>query len=135
MRQAAKVIFLFLLAITFSCEEAGRLIYCNDCLPEEPLNTTLEIKLSRDLITGSIEVSIYEGDIEDDVLIAWFDYARDRFTVAVNKKYTILVKYQVGETYICINSTTPRVNYYPDLCEEPCWYVSGRVVDLRLKYR
>lgn len=130
-----RVLFIIILAITFSCEEAGRWFYCDECLAEEPINATLEFKLSEEYFTNPVEIYVYEGDIEDDILLAYFDYAKTAYEVAINKKYTILAKYRIGETYICVNSTTPRVTYYPNLCDEPCYYVSGRVLDLRLKYR
>lgn len=135
MRQILQSLALILLAVTLSCEESVFLKLCDECLEEEPMNTTLEFKVSKELLPLTIEIFVYAGNIEDGILIGYFDYAREYFTVAVNKKYTVVAKYGVRDQYFCVTSTTPRVKYYPDFCEEPCYYVTGRVVDLRLKYQ
>jgi hypothetical protein len=55
--------------------------------------------------------------------------------VTLNKKYTFSVSYITPEgTFTAIDSATPRVSYNKDQCNDPCYYVYDKVIDLRLKY-
>jgi len=55
--------------------------------------------------------------------------------VSLNKKYTVTATYQIdGDTYIAVDSAFPRVKYTKEQCEDPCYFVYDRIVDLRIKY-
>jgi hypothetical protein len=55
--------------------------------------------------------------------------------VTINKKYTLTATYYIpGNYYITVNSVTPMVRYEKAQCDNPCYYVYDRIVDLRLKY-
>jgi tartrate dehydratase beta subunit/fumarate hydratase class I family protein len=55
--------------------------------------------------------------------------------VTVNKKYTVSATYYInGNNYTVVDSATPRIKYNKDECDEPCYYVYNKVIDLRLKY-
>lgn len=102
---------------------------------ETPLEATLKISLSR--TETSALVTVYEGELEDSVIYksALTGGNVYNFTVNLNKKYTVTAKYQVdGNTYIAVDTATPRVKYTKDQCEEPCYFVYDRKLDLRLKY-
>jgi hypothetical protein len=135
-----KMLFLFLMLICiFSCEKQGlNLVYCPDCQDEEPDKANLDIKLSETKDpSSSIEIKIYEGNLEDNILYATA-LTRNNIVhrwVLINKKYTVTARYYIsGDTYIVVNAVTPRVRYDDTLCDKPCWYVFNKVVDLRLKY-
>ena len=137
MKRILKILFIIGMAVCFSCEEKGWFADCNDCTVEIPLTTDLFIK-----VTGtemSVLISIYEGELEDGVLYdsAFIYHNVNEYTsqVPVNKTYTITATYKVDEdTYIAVDSATPKVRYTEDQCEEACYYVYDREVDLRLKY-
>ena len=133
-----KEIFLFLtLVICFSCEEQGLFVKCPDCTAEEPLKTNLEIKFDRGFNGGATSIKVYEGNLEDSVLYRSFNASGTKTTiqVTINKKYTVTATYYItGGYYISVDSATPRVRYDKEQCDEPCYFVYDRVVDLRLKY-
>ena len=119
----------------YTCEENGWLIICQECIAELPLETTLKISLS--VPETPVLVTVYEGELEDSVIYksALTGGTVYNFQVKMNKKYTVTAKYQIdGNTYIAVDTATPRVKYTKDQCEEPCYFVYDRKLDLRLKY-
>ena len=93
--------------------------------------------INQDIHIAAITVNIYEGYLEDSVLFESFSTLSSTTTnldVPVNKLYTITATYSREAKYIVINSVTPRVLYDEASCDEPCYYVYDRKVDLRLKY-
>jgi len=56
------------------------------------------------------------------------------YFVSINKKYTITATYFFGAKYTAVNSVTPRVRYSKDQCDDPCYYVYDKTVNLKLKY-
>jgi hypothetical protein len=133
-----KPLIFILLAISFSCEELPYyFVNCEDntCTINKPVNTELRIELDK---TGTIVlVDIYEGVVEDSILYDSF-YTRSSFiyrTVALNKTYTVTATYIYDDiSYVSINSIRPSVRFVRDMCEEPCYHVYNKVVNLRLKY-
>ncbi|MBW6502279.1 MAG: hypothetical protein K0B05_12885 [Bacteroidales bacterium] len=135
MKNIIKIILLLSLSVSFSCEEAGLLSsYCNDCVTDEPLNVILDLKISEEKPWTGFRLYVYSGDLEDGILLDYFDYPRTGYVVSVNRKYTFVAEYTIGATYMIVNSVTPGVRYYKELCDDPCYYVTDRNVDLRLKY-
>jgi len=104
---------------------------------EIPRTTELLIKVTD--IEMPVLISIYEGELEDSVLydsvIVYNNVNEYTSQVPVNKIYTITARYEIDDdTYTAVDSATPKVRYTEDQCEEACYYVYDREVDLRLKY-
>jgi hypothetical protein len=136
--KAISGILLFLvIAISFSCEKRGFLIVdCTECYTEEPKDATLEIKLDAVFYLPTL-IRIYEGNLEDSIIYRDLKTSLTKITVTVpvNNKYTVTAKYYLdGRYYIAVNSITPRVKYDKETCNDPCYYVYNKKVDLRLKY-
>ena len=134
MKHIYKFILFVVLTFSFSCEEEGLKYYCNECTDDEPLNVTVDLKISDQILSSMFKVFVYSGDLEDGILLDYFDFPIVKYTVSVNRKYTFVAEYTIGATYMVVNSVTPRVRYYEVLCDNPCYYVTDRVVDLRLNY-
>lgn len=138
MRIILKLFLLVILVLSFSCEEQGFFVKCADCTSEEPVNTNLEIKLDLSSNGYYTLINIYEGNLEDSILytsqqtnITYFL----KVSVAINKKYTVTATYFIPDNYYtAIDSATPRVKYEKDQCDDPCYFVYDKVIDLRLKY-
>jgi hypothetical protein len=128
-------IIFSILVLFFSCEKPGAgIIYCSECLSEEPLNAEIKINLEYYPATT---VRIYEGNLEDSVLYETIstDAIHLYRTLPLNRTYTFTASYFVRTNrYIVVNSLTPHVIYDEDYCEEPCYYVYNNEVDLLLKY-
>lgn len=128
--------FLFiLLVICFSCEERGWIADCSECIANEPREGNLSIMLTGNELP--VKVRVYQGEIEDSVLYAFTEISGEKYTpgITLNKKYTVTATYNIGgNKYTAIDSATPKVRYIEDQCDEPCYFVYDRVIDLRLKY-
>lgn len=132
-------IILSVFIIFMSCDEKILFVKCTDCTDTEPVEASLEVKLSGILGETSVvpQVRIYEGNIEDSILLGTFTVTDVvwQHTVAVNKKYTLSATYKTAtDTYVAIDSTTPRVKYDTQQCDNPCYYIYGKSVNLRIKY-
>jgi len=129
-------IFIFILfTVSFSCEDMGWIADCSECTSTEPREGSLVVKLTAN--ESPVIVSVYEGEVEDSVLYAFALIAGEEYTpgINLNKKYSITAKYNIGnKTYIAIDSTIPKVRYTEDQCEDPCYFIYDRVIDLRIKY-
>lgn len=143
MKVILKLLIFTMLIICFSCEDStcytceenGWLLNCSECIIEQPLEAILKISLSN--TEASALITVYEGELEDSVFYksTVTDGAVYNFTVVLNKKYTVTAEYQInGNTYIAVDTATPRVKFTEDQCDEPCYFVYDRKIDLRLKY-
>ena len=139
MLKDLRLLCLFIITIFFSCEDQGLFIKCADCVTDEPVKTDLEIKLENSTYYPDAIIQIWEGNLEDNVLL--LTSTLNTYTspykqeVTINKKYTITATYHLlTDTYIAVDSATPRVKYEKNQCNDPCYYVYDKVIDLRLKY-
>jgi hypothetical protein len=138
MRITGKIFLLVALIFCFSCEEKGLTVKCPDCTETEPLNTELELKLKlRDFGFLTATITVYEGNIEDNIIYDTFQTKEEltSVTVSLNKKYTVTATYFVdNNSYVAVDSATPKVRYEKSQCDNPCYFVYDRILDLRLKY-
>ena len=132
------IIFLFMLII-FSCEKSG-IVNCKDCFSEEPAKATIEVKLDPfKAVFGSYAayITVYEGNLEDSIVIGSYNIpdAEWQYEVNINKKYTFTATYvSKTTTYIAVDAIYPRVRYEEEQCQDPCYFVYDKEVDLRIKY-
>lgn len=133
MKNAMKIFLLVMLIFLFSCEDKIVIVKCDDCMTDEPVKTDLRIKLeSRNTL-----ITVYEGNIEDSIVYARKNYYGSNTTmqVTLNKKYTVTAIYETqGAQYIAIDAATPEVRYEKNKCDDPCYFIYDRDIDLRLKY-
>lgn len=140
MKYINKVIFLLSLTILLSCEEKGWIVKCPDCTEEEPKNAQLSIKLDLPAINMiPVRLNVWEGDLEDSIafkqLVTTPGQTSTIVSVPVNKKYTVTATYvRNGDTYTAVDSAFPRIKYDEEQCDNPCYYVYDRTVNLKLKY-
>lgn len=133
MRIIIKIFFVSAIIFCFSCEDQK----CPDCTYKEPVKANLEIKL--DLGYSGLEtiINVYEGNLEDSILYRTVKTSGINATIVVNvnKKYTLTATYYIPDSYyVAIDSATPGVKYEKTECNDPCYYVYDKDIDLRLKY-
>ncbi len=83
-------------------------------------------------------VFVYEGELEDNVVYdsALASLSEISFLVSLNKLYTFTATYSIsGNIYTAVDSASPKVKYTKDDCEDPCYFIYDKTVDLRLKYK
>ena len=137
MAEFKRYIFLFIIVLLFSCEDSKYNTDCNDCLEDEPDQTTLVAELDDPGVSGVL-IMLYEGRLEDNVVYdstGVYHSGSYEKRVSLNRMYTITATYVKNDkVYTVVNSTTPRVKYTETMCEEPCYFVYDRKMDLKLKY-
>lgn len=140
MKQFLKLgIQMIVFSVLFSCEGNGTYPLfndCNDCFSEEPTSAKLDIKLDIMSFTNT-KITIYEGNLEDSIIYKSFTSITSEveIPVSINKKYTVTAKYFFpGRNYTTVDSTTPKVKYDKESCNDPCYYIYDKKIDLRLKH-
>jgi hypothetical protein len=137
MRQFFRVVFLLFLVVSLSCEKQGFIVNCSDCTTDEPTKTDLEIKLDYRYAINAVKIDVYEGNLEDNVLYSSFSASVKNTTTSVtlNKKYTVTATYKIsGNIYIAVDSATPGIKYEKNQCNNPCYFVYDRKIDLRINH-
>jgi hypothetical protein len=135
MKFPIKILLLIALILCFSCEDQGLIVKCPDCTVDEPINTDLVVKLSY--FGYLTQINVYEGNIEDSVLYSSVKTSETyaAIPVTLNKKYTVTATYYINDNYyIAVDSATPRVRFDKTQCDDPCYFVYDKTIDLRLKY-
>lgn len=137
MKIGIKIFLAIAFLFCFACEDQSLVVKCPDCLSEEPTDANLGIKLDVNRLGGAILINIYEGNIEDSILYSSIQTISSTATLSVtlNKKYTATATYYVNDNYyVAIDSATPRVRFDKTQCDDPCYFVYDKNIDLRLKY-
>lgn len=135
LNHTGRILFLLFLTVLFSCEEQGLFVICDECDDIEPISTELEIRLNENLETAVL-INVYEGNLEDNNLVnssetfASISY----FTVKLNRRYTITATYNLTEgTFVAVDSALPQVKFSKEACDNPCYWVYDRIINLKLK--
>ena len=137
MKNILKILLFLFIVELFSCEKQGLIVKCPDCVADEPTKTNLSLKLDEGSNSSPKVINVYEGNFEDSVLYSSYKAIETYYTILVslNKKYTVTATYHIGDNYyIAIDSAIPRVRYDKTQCDNPCYFVYDKDIDLRLKY-
>ncbi len=137
MKTGLKILLFLFILMQSSCEDT--IIYdCDDCYEEEPYDCELSIKLSSSYsATDTYHLTIYQGKVEDDIVIYDNVERLESFKIRVplNAEYSVKAVYTKGERlFISINSIFPKVEYLEDYCDVPCYFIKDNEVDMRIKY-
>ncbi|HOW08761.1 MAG TPA: hypothetical protein PLX08_03060 [Bacteroidales bacterium] len=136
MKLLIRILSFTVIAVMFSCEDSGLITNCSDCTIDEPEEANLIIKLTSTELP--VTVRIFEGELDDSILydiVSDFRGSEYRRNVILNKKYTVTAEYVINRNnYYAIDACIPRVKYTKDQCDDPCYFLYDRVLDLRLKY-
>jgi len=135
MAKSIKIFLLLFIVLLFSCEKQGLIVKCPDCTKEEPVNILFNVKLDANYYGDTI-INVYEGNLEDSILYKTYSSTGSSLSipVTINKKYTLTATYYIPDNYyVVVDSATPRVRYEKDQCDNPCYFVYDKVVDLRMK--
>ena len=136
MNPVIKILLFIIITVSFSCEDLEKyIVNCSECYINKPVSAVLEIQTNRS--AGEVFISIYEGNLEDNIIYDSFSTISSNISrsVPLYKTYTLTATYSYnGNLYTTVNSVVPRVKYVENQCEEPCYVVYSKVVDLKLKY-
>jgi hypothetical protein len=133
---------LVLITITLvpqsSCELLDIItVDCAECYTDYPYSEELSAEITINSENQAVPITVFYGPFENNdiafrdtsiksIKYLWLDTGVD---------YTIRAEYtKNGRTFYVINGAklTPRKD--TDSCNAPCYYVTGKKVDLRLKF-
>ena len=137
MKSTLRIFFLILSVFSFSCEEQPFFVKCDECVLDEPLNADLKMKLSGSNYGVPTIINVYLGNLEDNILYRTIQTSGTETSIKVTltQLYTVTASYnRDGINYIAVDAAAPRVTYNKDQCNDPCYYIYDKEVDLRLKY-
>lgn len=137
MKIAGKLFLVIIFVLCFSCEDQGLIVKCPDCTAQKPSQTDLIIKLDDAYYGYQTVINVYEGNLEDSILYRSFEVTGNHTSVTVymGKKFTVTATYYIpADYYVAIDSATPRVKFDKTKCDDPCYFVYDKDIDLRLKY-
>lgn len=137
MKIKGKIFLTIIFILCFSCEDQGLIVKCPDCLSDEPSRTDLNVKLDDAYYGYQTVINVYEGNLEDSILYRSFEVTGNHtsINVSLNKKITVTATYYIpADYYVAIDSATPRVKFDKTKCDDPCYFVYDKDIDLRLKY-
>jgi hypothetical protein len=131
---------VILLTLLFSCEESF-VNDCGECYSNGIPPAKLKIIYSNpDFIPGTHTVTLYEGAVEDNIIIRQYIIEIPVSSLEVDailyKDYSATLEFFIdGRKYITTAAACPKTGYDEDSCEEPCYFVYDNVLDLRLRYQ
>lgn len=135
-RPVYRISLLFLLLL--SCED-GFVTDCRECVEGRIGDVKMELFLGGSAAYEPFykTVTIYEGEIEDSLILRRFGTERGYMEIdaMLYKNYTVTLQFAIkGKNYISVAAICPKVRYDESSCDQPCYYVYDNVADLRLRY-
>ncbi len=132
-KNITRLIILFSFCCLTACEEMY-IVNCDECETREPVSCNLRIELAS---TGNpYDVTIYRGSIESGVVLYNTEINSSFYhQVNLNSEYTVKATTVInGKEFTAIDSTRPRVKVIKDMCEETCYWVVDKTINLEIKY-
>ncbi len=127
------------LAATVSCNpEEWFILDCSECYTEEPEVAEINVKLTINQTNRRVPVRVYEGRIEEEILILEDTVLTDTWSaiLPVNRYYTVTADYRGHSVYYitAIDGAFLRTEKIRTRCDRPCWVVRGNSFNVKLKY-
>ncbi len=127
------------LAATVSCNpEEWFILDCSECYTEEPEVAEINVKLTINQTNRRVPVRVYEGRIEEEILILEDTVLTDTWSaiLPVNRYYTVTADYRGHSVYYitAIDGAFLRTEKIRTRCDRPCWVVRGNSFNVQLKY-
>lgn len=138
-RPLVGLMILFMMSIPkMSCKDMESwIVDCAECYTEPFVVAPVYIWLSSNSENQEIPITVYYGPYEDNRVAVKDTAHRDRIEIVLetNSHYSIKAEYHKnGRPYNVIRGTHLKLRHDTDQCDEPCYYLTGDEVDMRLKF-
>lgn len=125
------------LILLSSCEEGG-LTDCGYCYDDLSGPYKLEIEVDNPYFSPYyVIITVYEGPVENNIILYRYttDWHKSYVDAVLYKNYTVTAEYNFyGQHYLATDETCLQVRYDDTSCENPCYYVYGNKINLKLRY-
>jgi hypothetical protein len=109
---------------------------CDECYTEKQEEADLVIELTVNNQYPRVPVTVYNGNVEDNDIVA-YDTATSSpfyFYVPTDKKYSVKAQYTTADiTIYAIDGTNLKVLRVSNACDESCYVVENYDIDVRIK--
>ncbi len=108
----------------------------SDCNTIEPEEGHLMISLTINKQNPEVVITVFEGDIENNDIIAYDTIDQPFFQVPVklDKSYSATAKYKVDDKTIIAIDGDKIKKTSSVICDSTCWDITGGYIDVKLKY-
>lgn len=125
------------LSLTTACNKGKNDICDPDqiCYTQKPTELYIKLEISTNPTSAPIEVSLYEGNMDDGELYETFftNNSEEYYLMPVGRRYTATAKYLSGSDTIVVIDSEKLKAYSYENCEETCYdYDDEIVLDLKL---
>lgn len=130
---------VLMLALLLSCEESF-VGDCSECYPGgQPPAKLVILYRNPDFVPFNPVVTLYDGAVEDGVVIKKYIiedvYSYLEEDAVYYKNYSATLEFYInGQKYITTAGACPQSGYDRSSCQEPCYFIYGNVLDLRIRY-
>ncbi|TVR70598.1 MAG: hypothetical protein EA408_11010 [Marinilabiliales bacterium] len=135
-----RLIYLALFILPgLSCNpEEWHVLDCSECYTSEPSSAEIDVRLTINQVNRHVVVRVYEGRIEEEVLIIADTVSTQRWSVVlpVNRYYTVSADYRGHSVNIitAIDGGFLRTEKIRTRCDAPCWIIRGNSFNVQRKY-
>ena len=107
----------------------------SDCNTTEPLLVALNIKLTINDENLKVPISIYEGNVDDNVLVLTDTVATSSYSVLLptDKFYSVKARYKKGTQIIYAIGGDKIKKSHTSVCDSTCWSSEEGNVNVELK--
>jgi hypothetical protein len=114
-------------------------VNCDECYSDKPDSISLIIHITLNDQFDTIPLVLYQGNIDNGILIDTFDCWKDPVDdiwVKADQIYSAKAIYEsIEKTIIVVDGTTDtQLREAPDQCDVKCWVIDGNELDLKLAY-
>lgn len=132
------ILFILLFVPQSSCELLEILnVNCNECYTEYPQYEELTASITINEENNRVPFTVYYGPYERDN-VAFRDTVWDNklyLWLETDVDYTIKVDYMKnGRPYYVIDGAKLKVRKDTENCDQPCYFATGKSIDLRIKF-
>lgn len=120
------------------CDESSYVfVDCDNCYSNWPDFEEAELSITINSDNTYVPITVFEGPYEDGN-VAYLDtaYSKTHYIIIdTDTQFTLQAEYRKdGRPYYVISGARLKTHYEEESCTDACYYVSGKEVDLRMKF-
>jgi hypothetical protein len=133
---------IILSLLIYSCDddvepyEDSETIDCEYCFDTVPARVDMELQFNMILNSEEVKYTVYSGYAFASEIYMQGETSENSLWISVvpDQKYTVVAEYmRAGRTYLVINDSYVKTEYFEYACDDPCYYVYEANCDLHLK--
>ena len=129
------LIFSFLVVIIFNLCNNKDCDY-SDCLPSEPYESTVTIKVTINEENPKVPIFIYKGRYNQTDELIYSDTAKEEYykiILPLNHYYYVKAKYQKNSDTIYAIDGVFFKKFLSQECDSSCWKIKNNIINVKLK--